>query len=69
MLEHLLTEQRNSASEQIDALPTAEILRVINEEDAKVSAAVAAAIPAIARLVDGLVERFGSGGRLFYIGA
>jgi N-acetylmuramic acid 6-phosphate etherase len=39
MLDHLLTEQRNPASEGIDALPTEEILRVINREDRKVAEA------------------------------
>jgi N-acetylmuramic acid 6-phosphate etherase len=69
MLENLLTEQRNPKSAQIDTLPTEEILRVINDEDRKVAYAVAAAIPQITKAVDGIVERFRSGGRLFYIGA
>ena len=69
MLENLLTEQRNPKSAQIDTLPTEEILRVINDEDRKVADAVAAAIPQITKAVDGIVERFRSGGRLFYIGA
>ena len=69
MLEHLLTEQPNPASEGIDALPTAEILRIINREDGKVAGAVAQELPAITRAVDGIVESFGRGGRLFYIGA
>lgn len=69
MLENLLTEQRNPKSAQIDTLPTEEILRVINDEDRKVADAVAAAIPQITKAVDGIVERFRFGGRLFYIGA
>jgi N-acetylmuramic acid 6-phosphate etherase len=69
MLENLLTEQRNPASATIDRLETAEMLRVINDEDRKVPDAVAAAVPQIARAVDGIVERFRGGGRLFYIGA
>ena len=69
MLEHLLTEQRNPASEAIEALPTAEMLRVINTEDAKVPAAVGRVIPDIARAVDAIVAAVGRGGRLFYIGA
>src|SRR5829696_1096566 len=69
MLENLLTEQRNPASAQIDTLATAEMLRVINDEDRKVADAVAAAIPHIAKAVDRIVERFRGGGRLFYIGA
>ncbi len=69
MLEHLLTEQTNPASDAIDAQPTEEILRIINGEDHKVAAAVAREIPAIARAVDAIVESMERGGRLFYIGA
>ncbi|MEZ5353857.1 MAG: N-acetylmuramic acid 6-phosphate etherase [Bryobacteraceae bacterium] len=68
-LDHLLTEQRNPASDRIDARPTAEILRIINDEDRKVAASVASEIPAIGALVDGIVERMEKAGRLFYIGA
>jgi len=69
MLEHLLTEQPNPASEGIDALPTAEILRVINGEDRKVAEAVSRELPAIARAVDAIVDAFERGGHLIYIGA
>jgi len=65
----LLTEQTNPASARIDGLPTVEMLRVINDEDRRVAESVAAELPAIARAVDGIVEAFGKGGRLFYIGA
>lgn len=69
MLENLLTEQRNPKSARIDTLPTAEVLEIINSEDKRVAEAVAAAIPQITKAVDGIVDRFRSGGRLFYIGA
>jgi N-acetylmuramic acid 6-phosphate etherase len=69
MIENLLTEQRNPRSEQIDALATDEMLRVINEEDQKVATAVANAIPQIARAVDAIAGAFRAGGRLLYIGA
>src|ERR1700689_638011 len=69
MLENLLTEQPNPASEGIDALPTAEILRVINNEDRKVAEAVARELDSIARAVDAIVGAFGRGGHLVYIGA
>jgi len=69
MLERLLTEQRNPASEGLDRLPTSELLDLINREDQKVAAAVAEQIPQIARAVDAIVERFRRGGRLFYAGA
>jgi N-acetylmuramic acid 6-phosphate etherase len=69
MFEDLLTEQANPASASIDALPTAEMLRVVNAEDRKVADAVGREIPAIARAVDAIVACFRQGGRLFYIGA
>jgi N-acetylmuramic acid 6-phosphate etherase len=65
----LLTEQANPASARIDRLPTEEMLRVINDEDRRVAESVAAELPAIARAVDGIVQAFRKGGRLFYIGA
>jgi N-acetylmuramic acid 6-phosphate etherase len=68
-IKDLLTEQSNPASAAIDRLPTEEMLRVINAEDAKVAAAVGAEIPAIARAVDAIAAAFENGGRLFYIGA
>ncbi len=69
MLEHLLTEQPNPASEGIDALPSEQIVRIINAEDHKVADAVERELAAIARAVDVIVAAFERGGRLFYIGA
>ena len=69
MLDRLLTEQANPETATLDALPTAELLRVLNAEDAKVAAAVAAEIPSIAPALDAICARLASGGRLFYIGA
>ena len=69
MLEKLLTEQSNPASASLDVLPTEEVLRIINAEDALVAGAVAREIPAIARAVDAIVAAIEKGGRLFYIGA
>src|SRR5438270_1693865 len=65
----LPTEARNPASEHIDQLSTLDMLRVINEEDAKVAQAVAAVLPDIAKAVDEITRRLNEGGRLFYIGA
>jgi N-acetylmuramic acid 6-phosphate etherase len=63
-----LTEQENPRTAQISSLPTAEILRLMNEEDARVADAVAQALPEITRAVEGIVARLDQGGRLFYIG-
>jgi N-acetylmuramic acid 6-phosphate etherase len=65
----LPTEARNSLTEHIDELPTLDMLRVINDEDAKVAAAVTAVLPRIAQAIDAIAQRFDQGGRLFYIGA
>jgi N-acetylmuramic acid 6-phosphate etherase len=65
----LLTEQANPASAHIDKLSTEEMLRVIAREDRQVADAVAAEIPRIALAVEGIVNTFRNGGRLFYIGA
>ena len=69
MLENLLTEQVNPASAHLDALPTEEMLRVINAEDGKVAARWSARFRSIARAVDAIVAAIERGGRLFYIGA
>lgn len=68
-LADLLTEKANPASVHIDKLATAEMLRLMSDEDGKVAEAVRLEIPQIARAVDGIVEAFRKGGRLFYIGA
>jgi N-acetylmuramic acid 6-phosphate etherase len=65
----LATEARNPLTEHIDELPTLDMLRLINDEDARVAAAVAAVLPQIAQSVDAIAQRFASGGHLFYIGA
>jgi len=63
-----LTEQENPRTAQISSLPTKEILRLINLEDAGVAPAVARVLPEIAQAVDGIARRINQGGRLFYIG-
>jgi N-acetylmuramic acid 6-phosphate etherase len=65
----LLTESRNPLTEHIDELPTLDMLRLINNEDAKAAQAVAAVLPDIARAIDETARRIEDGGRLFYIGA
>ncbi|SFS05842.1 N-acetylmuramic acid 6-phosphate etherase [Granulicella pectinivorans] len=65
----LTTEARNPASAKIDELSTLDLLTVINDEDAKVAAAVQAELPRIAQAVDAIAARFQQGGRLFYTGA
>jgi N-acetylmuramic acid 6-phosphate etherase len=69
MLEHLTTEARNPASEDLDGLSALEIVQLINSEDSKVAAAVALETDAIAKAIDVIAERLERGGRLIYIGA
>ncbi|GJM61917.1 MULTISPECIES: N-acetylmuramic acid 6-phosphate etherase [Persicobacter] len=63
------TTESSSLYEHLDQMSAREILENMNQEDAKVHAAVALAIPAVEKLVEGTVERMKKGGRLFYIGA
>ncbi len=68
-LGQLPTEARNPRSERLDELSTLDMLRVINDEDATIAAAVRDALPQIAAVVDAVASRFEQGGRLFYVGA
>jgi len=65
----LATEQKNPKSKEIDSLDTLSILKIINDEDAKVAKAVGKCLPQIAIAVDNITESFKKGGRLFYFGA
>src|ERR1700740_1596452 len=68
-LEHLISEERNPDTMGIDLLTTDEVLRAINCEDRSVPDAVGKVIAEIARAVDRIVDAFGKGGRLIYMGA
>jgi N-acetylmuramic acid 6-phosphate etherase len=63
------TEQVNPRTTDIDVVPTASLLRMLHDEDARVPAAVAQVLPELARLVDAAVARVGAGGRVHYFGA
>lgn len=64
-----ITESSNLATAGIDTLNSQEIVRLINQEDARVASAVQAELEHIAQAVDIIVERLKRGGRLFYFGA
>ena len=68
-LEKLVSEDRNPRTMDIDLLPTADILRKINDEDKIVAAAVEKVIPEIAAAVDRVAIAFQNGARLIYMGA
>ena len=63
-----LTEQDNPRTAQISSLPTEAILRLMNEEDARVAEAIAQVLPEISWAVEGIAARLRTDGRLFYIG-
>ena len=63
-----LTEQENPRTRDISTRSIADILRLINDEDAGVAQAVQRELPQVAAAVDGIVARLEQGGRLFYVG-
>ncbi|MFF8596541.1 N-acetylmuramic acid 6-phosphate etherase [Streptomyces sp. NPDC015220] len=68
-LESLTTEAFRPELAEIDRLPTLEIARLMNAEDATVPAAVARRLPEIAAAIDAVAQRMARGGRLIYAGA
>ena len=67
-LRRLSTERVNAASADLDRKSSQEIARVINNEDAKVAAAVKRALPQIAEAIDQIAASLRKGGRLIYVG-
>jgi N-acetylmuramic acid 6-phosphate etherase len=65
----LATEARDPATADLDLRSTAELVRLMNAEDAGVPAAVAGAGRQIADAIDTIAERLAIGGRLVYVGA
>lgn len=53
----------------IDEMSTYDIVKIINEENAKVTLAVEKALPEIALACDAAAEAIQNGGRVFYIGS
>ncbi|WP_319420331.1 N-acetylmuramic acid 6-phosphate etherase [Pleurocapsa sp. FMAR1] len=66
---HLLTEQINPHSQNLDSLSTLEIVDLFNQEDTKTIEAIANARMTLAKTIDVIAAAFEQGGRLFYIGA
>jgi len=64
-----MSQDRLDASLDIDRLPAREIVRIIQDEDARIAPAVAAEADRIANAIDQITERLSHGGRLFYVGA
>ena len=66
---HLLTEQVNVNSANLDRLSTIEIVDLFNKEDLNTINAIAGARVEIASAIDLIADSLRQGGRLFYIGA
>ncbi len=66
---HLLTEQANPASQNLDQLSPLEFVDLFNQNDQNVLAAIAAAREPLAQAITETASRLRQGGRLFYIGA
>jgi len=63
-----ITEQENPRSKDLSSQSTAEIVALMNEEDATVAAAVKRVLGDVVKAVDETVARLAKGGRLFYTG-
>lgn len=63
------TTESSSYYDNLEEMSVTDLLVNINKEDMTVPVAVQKVIPAIAALVDVVVEKLTLGGRLFYIGA
>lgn len=63
-----ITERDNERTANIDKASTLDAVRLINDEDKLVAAAVEKVLPEVAAAVDKIVERLQNGGRLFYVG-
>lgn len=68
-LKNLDTEQRNENTKEIDLADSAEIVRLINQEDQKVARQVEKQTAKIAQAIDMTVEAFQQNGRIIYAGS
>ncbi len=68
-LSQLLTEARNPATENLDGLSTADLVKALHVADREAAAAVERESAQIAAAIDGIVTHLENGGRLFYLGA
>lgn len=68
-LENLTTERRNETTFGLDEMSVAEAVKLMNQEDHKVSEAVAEQLPQIEKVVETTIASFKKDGRLIYMGA
>lgn len=65
---HKITES-SSLYHNLEKMETIDLLKNINQEDQKVSQAIAKSIESISQLAEMIFKKLASGGRLFYIGS
>lgn len=68
-LEHLITENRNPETVDLDSMTPMEIVTIMNREDEGVIKAVKKVLPDVARLIEVCTKKLEEGGRMIYIGA
>ncbi|MGJ3250368.1 MAG: N-acetylmuramic acid 6-phosphate etherase [Elainellaceae cyanobacterium] len=66
---HLLTEQANPNSQQLDQLTSLELVDLFAQEDAQVITAIQQARRPLAQAIDQTARAISNGGRLIYVGA
>lgn len=64
----LKTEMRNEKTMHVDRMSTAEMMRVMQEENICAAQAIDSELVRIGAAVDAISERMSKGGRLFYVG-
>ncbi len=68
-LDHLISEEQNPETMDIDLLDTLSVVEKLNQQDHLVSQAISKILPDIGHAVDCIVNAFKQGGRLVYLGA
>ena len=68
-LKNMSTETRNQNTMNLDIMSPLEVVTVMNQEDAKVPAAITPALPNIAQCVTWAIQSVEAGGRIIYMGA
>jgi N-acetylmuramic acid 6-phosphate etherase len=68
-LDGLATEAARPGLDDLDRLPTAEIVRLLLGAEREAQQAIARAAPHIAQAAEAIAQRLETGGRLFYLGA
>ncbi|XGI80807.1 N-acetylmuramic acid 6-phosphate etherase [Enterobacter hormaechei] len=69
MLTGSVKERRHASTMNIDRLSTLDMLKVIHQDDALISAAIAPCLHTLARVVDNAAATLSHGGRLVIVGA